>query len=390
MRVPIDRSDGAILIIAASLLVLLTAAAMLMGPRSGPSAGFPSTYSTASDGAKAGYLLLSALGYKVERWEQSPVDLPEQPENIVLILASPVVPPSSEERWRVGKFVSSGGHVLATGVSGASLVPEDNMQRTAHYHFDVRRFRAKLPGPIALRAPEVETRGLVRWGTQRPHHLIYYGDDEGGTVVAYSVGAGQVIWWADDFPLTNYGLSQASNLRLLLNSLGSPGETRVLWDEYFHGQRRGFASYLEGTPAPWMLVQFLIVFAAVIFTFSRRSGPVRSLTTRGTRLSPLEFIETLGDLYQRKGAATSALEIAYHRFRFLLLRRLGLPLAASAEEVQRGAFECLGERSPEFYKVLQRCERAVKGGALTESDALHLIGELHDYTRRWRLAGIRA
>jgi hypothetical protein len=230
---------------------------------------------------------------------------------------------------------------------GAELLPESDLEGKRRPRFEAEKFHAQLPGPITRQAPEIELEAFARWGRAQPHHLAYYGDEDGGAVVSYRLGEGQVIWWADATPLTNYGLTEASNLMLLLNSVGGSQRTQVLWDEYFHGQRSGFFSYLRRTPVPWALVQCALLAAAVLVTFGRRSGPVRALAVSGSRLSPLEFVETLGDLYRRKRAAPAALEIAYHRFRFLLSRRLGLASTATPQEIR----------------------------------------DLHDYTRRWRLGG---
>jgi hypothetical protein len=138
---------------------------------------------------------------------------------------------------------------------------------------------------------------------------------------------------------------------------------------------------------PWALVQCALLAAAVLVTFGRRSGPVRALAVSGSRLSPLEFVETLGDLYRRKRAAPAALEIAYHRFRFLLSRRLGLASTATPQEIFRGVEEREGAPGPDFFKLLLRSERGTKAEELAEPEALDLIRDLHDYTRRWRLGG---
>ncbi len=132
-------------------------------------------------------------------------------------------------------------------------------------------------------------------------------------------------------------------------------------------------------------MQLCGLLAAALLTFGRHSGPVRTLRQE-SRLSPLEFVETLGDLYQRKRAAAGALEIAYHRFRFLLLRRLGLPSTATLQEISRGVRERLGWTVPGFWETLQRCERGVKSQELTDAQSMQLIQELHDYSRRFGLA----
>jgi len=97
-------------------------------------------------------------------------------------------------------------------------------------------------------------------------------------------------------------------------------------------------------------------------------------------------VETLGDLYQRKGGASEALGIAYQRFRFVLLSRLGLAPAASPQDIQRGVRERLGCWSvPGFSETLQRCELGLKNRKLSSARSLHLIQELHDYSRRFGL-----
>ena len=49
-----------------------------------------------------------------------------------------------------------------------------------------------------------------------------------------------------------------------------------------------------------------------------------SSMTVSSRLSPLEFVQTLGKLYRRANAVHSALEIPYARFRMLATRQLGI------------------------------------------------------------------
>ena len=58
------------LIAGAVFLVLVTASLILIGGDSDTSET-PTTYSTASSGAKASYLLLESSGYSVQRWERS-------------------------------------------------------------------------------------------------------------------------------------------------------------------------------------------------------------------------------------------------------------------------------------------------------------------------------
>ena len=77
-------------------------------------------------------------------------------------------------------------------------------------------------------------------------------------------------------------------------------------------------SFFAKTPLPWAGLQVAIAFIALMCTFSRRSGPVRMPAT-DSRLSPLEFVETLGDLYSNAHAAPAAVGVAYQRLRSSLL-----------------------------------------------------------------------
>jgi hypothetical protein len=397
MPTSLAPGDRKLLIIAVLLITLLSVVALLLSPKAQEaSQGFASSYSTDSGGAKAAYLLLGELGYPVERWVRPPQELtglseadtspngPGPAANTVLVLADPLIPATSDERMSLQRFVRLGGEVLVTGSQMELLLPSAKLESPRGYGAETKTYRAELPAPLTRNAPEISMKAYTRWGPRSGPHLRYYGDEGGATVVSYSIGKGRVIWWADSGPLTNYGLTETSNLNLFLNSIGEPVNKHVLWDEYFHGQRLGFWSYLGRTPIPWSMVQLGLVLVAAFITFGRRNGPVRALRVE-SRLSPLEFVETLGDLYQHKGGASEALGIAYQRFRFVLLRRLGLAPAASPQDIQRGVRERLGWSVPGFAETLQRCELGVKDRKLTGPRSLLLIQELHDYARRFGL-----
>src|SRR6266566_4263338 len=99
MPASIDASDRKLLVIGGAILFLLTAGLAFVGidPQE-PGISIPSTYSSASGGARAAYLLLQDLHYKVSRWERSPTELPGKPDEVVLILAEPLETPGKEER----------------------------------------------------------------------------------------------------------------------------------------------------------------------------------------------------------------------------------------------------------------------------------------------------
>lgn len=277
--------------------------------------------------------------------------------------------------------------MIATGSQSAALLdlPGVLPSAAASPPVDSKEFSPQLAGPISRRAGSVAFRTDVRWKGNNPGALEYYGDGDGGVVVASSLGEGTIIWWADAFPLTNYGIAQASNLNLLLNSLGVAANSRILWDEYFHGERAGLWSYLRKTPLPWALLQTTLLALAVILTYSRRSGPI-IMPAVASRLSPIEFVETVGDLYARKHAAAAALDTAVHRFRSLLAKSLGLPRETRLEDLRPLILQ-MGDASAGLAALLERCELAAKSGIEDEGETLKLFQEIHSYTRRLRLGG---
>jgi len=118
-----------------------------------------------------------------------------------------------------------------------------------------------------------------------------------------------------------------------------------------------------------------------VFTFSRRSGPVY-IPPRVSRLSPLAFVDTLGGLYERAGAASSAVSVSHLRLRFLLTRQLGLPVDTSDASLARAAEERLGWRDFQQSDLLGRAERAGRESKLQPREALALVQDLERYAAR--------
>ena len=385
MPVPLEPAERKFLILAGSvLLAVLVLALILAPPAEQQPTGYASSYSAGSDGAKAAFLLLRDLGYAVEHWEKPPTQLPTEPGSTVLILSQPLLPSAADESQAIRAFIRKGGHVLATGPIAARLLPEGGTLEHEPQGTGWATYRAVVPSPLARGAPEITMARAVRWQMAHFGHLAIYAEGVNSVVVSYSYGKGQVVWWAAATPLSNAGIRQTGNLNLFLNSVGPPGERRVLWDEYFHGRRGSLWTYFAGTPISWGLAQLGLFAVALLLTFARRSGPVRPPVPE-SRLSPLEFVETLGDLYHRAHAAGAAVGIANQRFRYLLTRRLGLPSTAPTAQLFEAVRDRLGWKQPGFYETLQRAERAARDPALDDAAALQVVQALEQYAELLQL-----
>ena len=386
-----DSGDRKILIIAGVVLLLMTGAALLVSPPAGETdGGIPSSYAAGSSGAKAAYLLLKELDYDVERWEQSPLDLPRESAEVTLILVMPYMPSSAEERQAIHRFVRNGGHLLAVALWDDHMAPDTppRVEGGDWSEVDWRSFVPQAASPVVEGADEIQMREGPRYRSAVHASVPAYGDEKGAVVITYRAGEGRVTLWTAATPLTNAGIRSGGNLNLFLNSVGDPGR-QILWDEYFHGRQGSLWTYLGKTPVPWALLQVGLAAVAIFAGFARRHGPVRKPEGE-SRLSPLEFVSTLGGMYQRARASGTAVGIAHARFRHLLAKRLGVAASAPAARLHEGARDHLGWKQPGLLAFLQRCERAQRDPELDDTEALAIVQGLAHYTQLLRLGASAA
>jgi len=124
-----------------------------------------------------------------------------------------------------------------------------------------------------------------------------------------------------------------------------------------------------------------ILAFAVLWTFSRRSGPT-FVPARVSRLSPLEFVDTLGGLYERAGAASAAISITAVRLRTLLARQLGMPVTASNAEFAEAARIRLGWKDAGLSEALLEADQAASSVKVYPREALDLVRKLEELTQR--------
>lgn len=385
----LDPGDRKLLLIAGTILLLLIVATVVFAPApdEAEGQGIPTTYSTTNSGAQAAYLLLRELGYRSERWEKLPSELPADAEGKILILAGPIDFPDKKERDALLAFVRSGGWIVYAGnfpflflESGAVELPSST--RTSS--LTTESFPAIAPSPFTQGALKITMKASNRWVASDGAQVSLYGEPEEPVVVTWRLEKGRILWWAAPTPVTNSGISREGNLPFFLSCIqavrpgASPGETTVLWDEYFHGYRGSLWDYFEETPVPWAIFQLALVAVFVLLAFGRRSGPLYA-PAAVSRLSPLEFVDTLGDLYRRASAGSAAVRVAYQRFRTQLVRRLALAPSISNMQLDAAVRERLEWKQPGLMETLQRAEKAARESEVASSDALKIVQALEHY-----------
>ncbi len=385
----LDPGDRKLLLIAgAILLVLITlTVAFAPAPEETEGQGIPTTYSTANGGAQAAYRLLQELGYKSERWEKPPAELPPDAEGTILILAGPSDFPDEKERSALLSFVRSGGWIVYAGdfpflFLETGAVEPPSITRISSLKSET--FPAIAPSPFTRNAEKISMSASNRWAATDGAQVPLYGEPEEPVVVTWRLEKGRVLWWAAPTPLTNSGISRDGNLPFFLGCIQAArptltaGETTVLWDEYFHGYRGSLWDYFRKTPVPWAIYQLALVAIFILLAFARRSGPLCAPVTV-SRLSPLEFVDTVGDLYRRASAGSAAVRVAYQRFRTQLLRRLALAPSTSIAQLDAAVRERLGWKQPGFMDTLQRAEKAQRDRDVPGADALKIVRALEHY-----------
>lgn len=381
---PAARSRDLTLAIASIGAVAVTAiAAGLLVP---PQERFPqgSSYSTAPDGSAAAYRTLEALGYRVRRSIDPMTAIPDTPGSTLLVYAEPIEAASEQDRRAVRAYVAKGGTVLVTGCAGISFFVR-NASGDGSPVGDARPYQAAILSPLTIGAPSITIAsgcGGADLGSE--FSPLYLAGGIAGAVYGH-IGAGTAMWWTSATPLTNAAIRDEHNFALLLNAAGAPGRT-VIWDEYYHGQRRSLWSYTAGTPLRWGLAQVVLVLAIAAAAYARRRVPVRRRYV-DPRTSPLEFVETMASLYGRAPSAAAAVAVAHARFRRLLLAVTGQTTGAGDETLAAAAASRLGVSSDDLTALLESARGAASDSSTTADTALPLVRRIQTLAAEIRTGG---
>jgi hypothetical protein len=382
----LDRTDRRLLLVTALLVLCTTVLLVLVHPQEQSDSYIPSTYSTAPHGAKAAYLLLARMGYRVERSEGPLSSIADSADtHTVLILAEPARAPSQQEMAAVRQVLTRGGRVLAVGFLGAAAVPDENLDNQSPKQLVGGICEAEPVGFSPLTAGgKVVMRGVGSvWKLDRPSQRAAFLCAGEGAVVTYPVGKGTVVWWASASPLENQDIAARGSLDLLLNSLQLRQGDHIVWDESLHAEPAAAWDPWRDRVILALIAQLLLAGLLLVLARGRRSGPLRPLPAP-TRSSPLEFVRSLGGLYRSSGANDVPVTIAYERFRARLAERYGVSRAQTADAATLAAMltERFGIISPSLQRDLEACENAGRLTNLKPRQALMLVKALAGYNEQ--------
>ena len=420
------------ILILLGLIVALFVLLALVTPSEDPNTNpLPSSYLTGTHGAKAAYTLLEESGYQIERWQNPLTDLAQQSgPSTVLILAEPF-PPEADDQRAVREILRRGGRVLATGIEGSLLLPLGRATRSqlpslaaceaAPQGLSNTVFPgiAELGTPASATAAHIWINSGIYWKTDGsgsdPSTRVDYTCGNQPVVIDYpvsptqssipypgpaiSAGAtsskdtgpkdtkpGHAIWWASSMPLENGSIERGANLDLLLNSVGPAAGKQIYWDESLHSTRASAWDFVHGPIWPFLLWGLLGLIVLLVFSFSRRSGPLRELP-QPPRTTPIEFLDALGALYRSTGAASTALQIAYERFRHQASQLTGQQTSQlDASQLSQSLERRFGPAAAGIAQDLTAAEEALWDETLKPRRALELIRALRRHEESLRTA----
>jgi uncharacterized protein DUF4350 len=385
----LDLKDRRMLLISLGLVAVLLAILAVFTPGEDPDKNpVPVSYLTGQHGAKAAFTLLQQSGYTVERWEQPLSDLAgHSGPGTVVIVAEPFSYERAD-RDAIASILRKGGRVLATGLQGGLLLPGNAVTLFKEISFAACEAQPDGLQPLAGAGP-VWIVPRATWRESRSEFRTAYTCAGQPVVVEYPIGKGTAVWWASSTPLENRSIPLGQNLELLLNSIGPSQGQHIYWDESLHGQRHSQWDYVSGPVWPLLSIGALGLALLVILSYSRRSGPVRPLP-QTPRTTPIEFLDALGALYRSTGAATTALEIAWERFRVQSGLLTGQRTAQlDARQLAAGIERRFGVIGADMEADLVAAEEGCWNESLKPRRALALIQALRRHEETLRSASTR-
>ena len=119
------------------------------------------------------------------------------------------------------------------------------------------------------------------WQVGKPADRVQYSCAGQPAVVEYDWGKGHVVWWASATPLENGSLDRAQNLDSCSIRWGRARGTSFTGTSRCTGTSAPTGAMPAGPALNLLRIGLPVLAILVLFSFSRRSGPVRELPRAG-------------------------------------------------------------------------------------------------------------
>ncbi len=174
------------------------------------------------------------------------------------------------------------------------------------------------------------------------------GDERGGVLFVYRIGAGSVYLLLDSYAWTNSGFDQGDNARLLADitqrAIHDGGVLAFDEDSHGHGRAQSFLTFLAQLPGAssfaWLATVWLVLYAIGQNVRLKPAEPFHEKERRTAR----EYLDAVAQLYDRARAAPLVVEAAARRLRQLERATVEPPVAVREVLQKADALVAAGER----------------------------------------------
>ena len=348
-----------------------------------------STYRTTPFGTMAFYDLLKESGYEVARFEQPFTKLSEHPDVTTLVIIAPPATrnPSDEEFAALNEWVGEGNQLVI--IDRQIAVQIGDAAINTQYQIEQANVGPLQPTLYSSGVEKVKLSSFASRVTIENNAATYHvGDDKGAILADAPVREGRVVLLTDPFVVANNGLLEADNVALAVNLFVNAPVGTIAFDEYHHGygvgESQGVMAYFEGTPVKWMMWQTGLLVALFIYTYGRRFARPLPLR-RERRTTNLEFVSSMANIIRLAKASDLAMQNIYSDFRNHLCRYCGLPTRVDSPTLAAVAARRLQRDERELRDLLAKCEKAVRGEAVSDEELLRTVTRIRDLQQQMRV-----
>lgn len=268
-------------------------------------------------GMKAFYTYVLNHKDVVKRWSDSPNQLPNSPENQLLIMVEPHFTPNSEELDSYTRFMEAGNSILLVkeNPKGMFGLETEFVETDAVNVFDAAG---------ANYSTKTEVTSQVRL-LENAQDEILLSDDAGTIALKRVVGEGQLIVANSPSWMTNSEIVTSDHLALILTLLNVEDSKIILFDEYIHDVKNA-TTFLTIYPR-WILllmIQGALLTILWLWHHGKRFGPIFISREETVRFSD-EGIRALAAWYIRGHHYHDSLVIQANYVKTLLQEHWRIP-----------------------------------------------------------------
>lgn len=344
----------------------------------------PSSYSTSRRGAKAFYLLLEDLNFKVGRQKSSFDRIPDDAR--VLLMMDPDYL-SKHDGNALKQWVKKGNTLIVSlskplqrmNLLGVNVDRCYGSQNTA-----VRPRRGRYSSGVRIVFVDDIATSI------QPKNGMSVILKDGGSIIAAEtpLGNGRVIFVGDPLIFANANIKRRDNVVLVTNLIyGNAGRNdRVLFSEYISDPSSASLPPMLGIGGKLALFNLLLVALLVMISAGRRFGQIHPLADTKEKRRGWELIRAMAGLYQRAHARQHALATIYSSFRRELVIKFGVAQHATPNDVVETVLRFAPADKSKLESVIKRCERVIGGYEVSDGEAISLTGSIEELRRELGIA----